>query len=148
MDDSIITILVLAALGIVQLVASINKKKKAQEQRMHSQTGAYSANTDFEETEEPDPERFFFGGLPELQEESLPISPKPSPFFSSKTSPFSRVLKPEEEGGPMTYTYEDEVAKTAAIEENAIGEEDSPLYHFTPQQAILYSEIINPKWGD
>jgi len=156
MDDSIITILVLAALGIVQLVASINKKKRAQEQRMRSQTGAYTVDADFEEMEEPDSEGQIFG-LPELQEKQLPHSPQPSPLFAPQPSPFfssklsNRELKPKEEGGSMfkpLLTFAEAAAmETAAVEEEVMGEEDSVLYHFTPQQAILYSEIINSKWN-
>jgi len=115
MDDSIIAIIAAIAIGLFQLVNSVNKRKRAQEQRRRAQTGGY--------TEEPD------------------VAYIEEPEFHSVYKPIvmPRILKPEEEGGPMSTPL-----TTMEVEETE--EASTLLEDFTPQNAILFSEVLNPKW--
>ncbi|MCL2738913.1 MAG: hypothetical protein FWE30_05650 [Bacteroidales bacterium] len=111
MNDSIITIIAVVAIGLFQWINSMNKRRKAQEQRMRSQTGTYTMDTDFEEVEGPEPVSLF------------------------------RMLKPQEEGGRRA-------APIMAPEPVAEVEEEEPLLaDFTPRNAILFSEVMSPKWN-
>ena len=131
MDDSIITILVVVALGFFQLVVSINKKKRVREQAMRPRPITNEPNSEWEEFED------FAKMLYRMEEPEQPaqevVQVKPVPVSAPG------VLKPEEEGGPMN-------------EPISILMEEAPefvelLLEFTPQKAIIYSEVINPKWN-
>ena len=115
MDDSIIAIIAAIAIGLFQLVSSINKRKRAQEQRMRFPPSTYTETVDFEDIKEP-------ARISLYKPISLP-----------------RELKPEEEGGPMSDPIMSmEVEDTEGI--------STLLQDFTPLNAILFTEVMNPKW--
>ena len=125
MDDSIITIIVLAVLGTIQLLTSINKKKRARERILQT-----------------------------WSEEELEGQEAEEDVIEEVTAPFTiRKMMPDEDSRFMTKPMLASIKKgpgTIAADEIIAVEEvegESPLEHFTPQQAILYSEIINPKWN-
>ena len=113
MDDSIIAIIAAVAIGIFQLVNSVNKKKKTQEQRMRSR---------------PEPEEFFFD-FPDAQEQAFS-----TPLFESSCTPESAPL-PDITPVKEMETMESEDAEEAFL-----------LHDFTPLNAILFSEVMQPKW--
>ena len=118
MDDSIITILVVVTLGIFQLVMSINKKKRAQEQALRSRLNSVAPDSELEVLEE-------------LEKMFYPIEKLEQPV---------PVLQPKVEGVPMAKPI------PVVIEEEAL-ECPELLSGFTPQKAIIFSEILNPKWN-
>ena len=132
MDDSIITILVVITLGIFQFVVSMNKKKRAREQAMRPRPVTYQPDSELEEME--DLRKMFFPTEELEQPAQEVVKVKPVPVSAP------RVLKLEEEGGPMSKPV------TVVMEEDVF-EQSELLLDFTPQKAIIYSEIINPKWN-
>ena len=135
MDDSIIAVIAAIAIGIFQLVTSVNKKRKAQEQRMRSQSDAYEADTDWEEAEEAEeaePTAPLFTVLSEQAVRALePVS-------------LSQVRKPQKERGFKAIPYTAPEAEAAAESED---EEESLLSDFTLRNAVLFSEVMNSKWN-
>ena len=137
MDDTIITIIAAAAIVLFQVVTSINKKKRAREQQTARPQPEYYADFEMDEVEEME-KMDEVEGMEEVKEVVNRVEEVKNPMV---VVPRSRIFKPEEEGGPM--------AKPQAIllEETAVEEEESLLHDFTPQKAILFSEVINPKWN-
>ncbi|MCL2728385.1 MAG: hypothetical protein FWD56_08395 [Bacteroidales bacterium] len=124
MEDSIIAIIAAAAIGLIQLIAVANKKKKQQARTMQkwAEEEQYEAMESDLELE-----------VEEVEEVSAPFMVK-------------RMLKPHEEGGPMAKP----VVSIAADEADLMGtadEEESLFEDFTPQKAILFSEVLKPKWN-
>ncbi|MCL1973893.1 MAG: hypothetical protein FWG54_03650 [Bacteroidetes bacterium] len=117
MDDSIIAIIAAVAIGLFQLVNSVNKKKRTQEQRMHSR---------------PQRDEFFFD-LPEKEEPAFS-----TPFFEASCPPESPSLPTT---APVKKREAEEVMEVEDAEEEA-----SLLQDFTPLNAILFSEVMHPKW--
>ena len=132
MDDSIITILVVVTLGIFQLVVSINKKKRAREQAMRSPSEYFAPDSELEALE--DLSKMFYPVEEPVQPAPEVVKVKPTPV------PSPRLLKPEEEGGPIAKPI------SLFVDEDA-SEQHELLLDFTPQKAIIYSEILNPKWN-
>ena len=115
MDDSIIAIVAAVAIGIFQLVVSINKKKK-EKQRIYRSWSE-------EENEEAEV----------VEEEVVPY----------------RALTPQQEGGPMVMSL-----PTIELEEKLFEEEEETLeteglllQDFTPQKAIIFSEVLHQRWN-
>ncbi|MDR2585817.1 MAG: hypothetical protein LBC84_06325 [Prevotellaceae bacterium] len=113
MDDSIIAIIAAVAIGLVQLVASVNKKKRAQERlsqtRMQSEW-FISEDPEMDMEEAKEPETF-------LKKYSLGVA------------------------DPVTTSPIDQ------SEEECANAEESFLDDFTPEKAIIFSEVLKTKWN-
>ena len=125
MDDSIFAILAAIAIGLIQVVTSINKKKKAREQAMRPPSDAHLLYFDMEETEEPEIDETVY-----RQEKTIAELATARP----------RMLRPEEEGGPMAQPIQPSEAEASE-------DEDFLLHDFTPQKAIIFSEMLNQRWN-
>ena len=119
MDDSIIAIIAAISIGIFQLVVSANKKKRAREQVKHLRPDAFVPDFEMEEIGDWE-ERVNVHHQEEPPEKILILAPKED-------------IIPRERDMPL--------------EEEESSEKDSILYDFTPQKAILFSEVINQKWN-
>ena len=133
--DSIIAIVAAIAIGIFQLVSSANKKKRAREAAMRPQIDSYIADYEIETEESEELER-----VVEMPEEE--------PIIAQKVPLIRRMMRPEEEGGPMNKPISAiEEGEIKGVEATASEEDTSLLLDFTPQKAIIYAEILNPRWN-
>ena len=109
MDDSIIAVIAAILIGVFQLVASANKKKKEKERIMQT-----------------------------WSQEGPDVAPVPVMTSAKKR----KGVKKDQIGKT--------VAEIADITEKEVDESEettSLLHDFSPQKAILFSEVLNPKWN-
>ena len=134
MDDSIIAVIAAISIGIIQLVISANKKKKVKERIVRSwadeeRYGQTVALEGWEKWDEPE-------GLEKVEE-----------MENDVLAPFRMTMPQNERIEPPMHTMEIEEIEDIEDEKEVIEETESVLSDFTPQKAILYAEVINPKWN-
>lgn len=134
MDESIIAIIAAVAIGIFQLVTSANKKKRERERIIQKWT---------EEEQTHVMNEWEALGMVEMEEEMNEAKEVAAPQV------IQRLFRPEEEGGPMAkpvlaVTEEEEESPITAAPDDEMG---SLWDDFTPQKAVLFSEVLNPKWN-
>jgi len=148
--ETIFTIVAAAVILLVQLAMRANKQQKAKKQAMLSQRGvAFSKNEEAGEMGFWEKEMARWAEAEKMEgwaeceaAEELDVVP-PAPVAS-------RMSKPKEErrqmAKPVVTPIKDESMEILGEEGIAADDEDHALFGFTPQKAILFSEVINPKW--
>lgn len=137
--DSLLTILAAVALVLLQIVSAANKRKKSIDQG--KRTGLERSVTDFSERRddgeadaESESEAEWMVRVDEEGEHFAKF------FETREVTPNAKaILKPE-----SLYKTDDKIPENAEISND---EEELLLSDFTAQKAILYSEVINPRWN-